>query len=137
MISSKVKLTTLALVLYAAGTLSAQGQNITNRFFFAYDYDNALTIDNTAGGVGFTASKVTPVGQAYRAQAVFVTVSCASSAPCDINYTYDGATTVTTTVGQTLSTGMSFTLFGYQNIVNFKAIRTGSNSAVLKVVYTR
>lgn len=98
----------------------------------------AITIDATAGGVGFTASKISPtctdcslnILRAVRADCV------TEPAAANIRVTID-ATTVTTTVGTLIAAGTSFTIYGYANIANFKAIRTAAVSVAMYCVYSR
>lgn len=110
-------------------------QNNTTRFFFAYASETSpITIDNTVGGKGFTTAKINPsTGQAQAAQ---FRVSCASSSPCDINFTIDGST-VTAAHGMLLHEGDIVTLYSYQTIAAFRAIRIGSNSATIDPIYSR
>lgn len=124
----------IILLVLATTTLVAQGQNITNRFFTAYDEEN-ITVDNTVGGVAFTASIVSPSGMPYRAQSVNVKVNCASTSPCSIRMTLDG-TAPTTTVGFLLNEADIITIFNYTNINKARFIRTGANSATLNVIYS-
>ena len=53
----------------------------------------------------------------------------------EIRWTCDG-TTPTSTVGHVLAAGSGLMLTGYQNLKNFRAIRTGS-SATLSVTFFR
>jgi hypothetical protein len=97
----------------------------------AYDYD-LVTADNTAGGVALTAAKVTPVGEAYRAD--MVEISNVGTDPCTVNYTVDG-TAPTTGVGHPIVNGQSLEIYAYRNISRFKAIRLATNSGLLRVTY--
>lgn len=111
-------------------------QNLTNRFFFAYA-DESITIDNTAGGIGFTASKITSTsGPGLSAQSATFTINCTSGTSCPIRITLDG-TAPTTTVGMRADYGQSVTIYAQTNLVNFKAIREGSTSAKIDVQYFR
>lgn len=122
------KLFIVLLILSLATPVAAQ--NNTTRFFNAYDYEN-LTVDSTAGGVGFSTSKLSGT----KAQAVTVTISCASGTSCNARFTVDG-TAPTTTVGLLVSYGQSFVIYGSSNLRRFKAIREGATSAVFNVQYS-
>lgn len=116
-------------------TLSAQ--NNTTVFRVAYTYEN-LTVDNTAGGVPFTSTKVTSTTNIINsAQLITFTIDCASGTTCPIRMMVDGATTVTTSVGFRADYQQSISLFGHDNIVRFRAIREGATSAILNVTYWR
>lgn len=88
-----------------------------------------ITVDNTAGGKGFTAAKITPPGRDMATQAV-----CRNQ-DAQIRYTID-QTAPTTTVGTQLEAGDILTINGHDLMVNFRAIRTGSTSGVLNCNYT-
>lgn len=118
------------IVLFSIG-LSAQGQDIINRFFTAYDVEN-LTVAGTS--VGFDTAKITPAEVPYRANLITFKVACAASSPCDISFTIDG-TTPTASIGMLASEGDVVQLYNYTNIRNFRAIRTGANSATLRSIY--
>jgi hypothetical protein len=96
----------------------------------------SITIDDTVGGVGLTASKYKPGndpnnGNASRdAARVFITVETAAC-----RYNYDG-TAPTSTTGHLLGAGDVITLVGDDAIRNFRAIRTGASST-LQVTYER
>lgn len=98
-----------------------------------YAYE-AITIDATAGGIGFTATKLRQqIGtstQCNKAQEVFITVETAP-----VNFTTDG-TAPTAAVGHLLNAGDSITITGQGNIARFKAFRTTAVSGVLKVSYS-
>jgi len=89
---------------------------------FAYE---SITVSNTA--VGFTPSVYNPTG--HKAQVAFVTCEDAS-----IRFRIDG-TAPTASEGHLLNSGDSTTIEGYENIKNFKAIRTGASNATLRVTY--
>jgi len=83
----------------------------------------AITIDDTVGGVGLTAAS------AASSNRIFVTAETA-----DMRFRYDGGAP-TTTAGHLISDGDTLTLYGTQNIKNFRAIKTGGVSGVLHVTY--
>ena len=121
------------ILVVALFTIPLQAQNNTTRFFFSYGYE-AVTVADSA--IGFTAAKITPPNVSYRAAMVSVKIECAASTPCDSRFTMDG-TTVTTLVGTLLSDGDSFVIYGYENILAFRAIRTGADSASYRVNFYR
>lgn len=122
------------LLLGLSITLAAQ--NITNRFFLAYSYEN-LTVDSTSGGVAFTTTKVNPSGVAYNAQSITFTIACdGGGTSCPIRMTLDG-TAPTTSVGMRADYGSSVTIYSHSNILAFRAIREGSTSAILNTTYFR
>src|SRR3990167_2070747 len=88
-----------------------------------YGYDTeTITIDNTVGGVGLTASKLTAL---LKPKEVFI--QC-ETAQC--RYYYDG-TAPTSTSGFILSPLDTVRIKGYSNLNNFKAIRVSATSAKL------
>lgn len=98
--------------------------------------DEQVTIDATAGGVGFTAAKINPSCTNCNPDN-----SRASRADCkvesaDIRLSLT-ATAPTSAVGLLIANGSTFTLYGYTNISTFKAIRTAAVSATLSCIYYR
>lgn len=87
-----------------------------------------ITIDNTAGGVGFTATllKNGIVNKAYEASFRVETAQ--------FRYTTDGSAP-TTTVGILAEIGDFITITGESDINRFKGIRTGGTSAVIQPHY--
>ena len=83
----------------------------------------SITVDNTVGGVGITA---TLIPQTMKAVLTLETAQ--------VRYTVDG-TAPTTSVGHLLEVGDALELDEQREIVNFKAIRTGSTSGTLKATY--
>lgn len=93
----------------------------------AVDYED-ITIDATVGGVGLTASKVTPTsGRARRA--VRITFETA-----EVRFRHDGGAP-TATVGHRAADGDVLVIHGVNNLRNFKAIRTGGTSGTVRVTY--
>lgn len=90
------------------------------------DSYQALTVDNTAGGVSLTAS--------YYAGARYALCRLEDG---EIRYTKDGATTPTTSVGVLMEPLEFIILDNPGQIKNFKAIRTGSTSGSLKCFFLR
>ena len=83
----------------------------------------SVTVDATVGGVLLTAATY------LRATKAFMTLESAQ-----IRFTKDG-TAPTTSVGHLLQVGQTVYLENADEIRNFRAIRTGSSSGVLKVTY--
>ncbi len=90
-----------------------------------YDYES-ITVDNTSGGVGFTVGKLTTTPRPKR---VYISVETAQ-----VRYRYDGTAPIATE-GHILNPMDILTISGIHNMNNFKAIRTGATSGVLKVTY--
>lgn len=95
----------------------------------AEDRFEQITVDNTAGGVAMTTTKITPVGQPQAQYA-----SCRLET-AEIRYTLDG-TAPTTTVGTLLEIGDTLPIAGHDRLFKFRAIRTGATSGVLDCTYT-
>lgn len=119
--------------LLCALALPLNAQNNTTRFFIAYDYEN-ITVDNTAGGKAFTASKVR--ASDGPANKVEFTVDCASGTDCPIRYTMDG-TAPTTSIGMRAVYRDTVIIYSLTNITAFRAIREGATSAIINVQYYR
>ena len=83
-------------------------------------YESVIVADSA---VGFTAATLA------RATAAFVTLETAQ-----VRFRYDG-TNPTSSEGHLMDIGDSIRIKGPNNIKNFKAIRTGSTSGVLKVTF--
>ena len=105
------------------------GQDIT---FFARE---TLTVDNTAGGVGFTVATIVPTTTATTnvnpAGVAHLTLETAQ-----IRYTLDG-TAPTTTVGHLMNAGDILLIEGIANVAAFKAIRTGGTNGSLQCSFGR
>lgn len=96
---------------------------------WAEDRFEQITVDNTAGGVALTATKITPAGQP-QAQSASCRVRTA-----EISFTFDG-TAPTTTVGQLAEVGDWLYIPGHDRLLKFRAIRTGATSGQLDCTYT-
>lgn len=100
----------------------------------AYAYED-LVADSTAGGKGFTASKLEPTPSTSetgkQARSVLITVETAAC-----RYTYDG-TPPTTTLGHLAAIGDTIVIHGLMNLKRFRAIRTTGTSADLRVTFHR
>lgn len=95
--------------------------------YSGFDFEK-LTIDNTVGGIGLTASKLSSTPSPKK---VIITAEDAQ-----LRYTVDG-TTVTSLIGHLMSPLDSLVLEGYSQLNSFRAIRKGATSAVLMVTYFR
>jgi len=124
--------TTVALALWLTPTSAQQSSTTAFRAAFASE---EVTVDATAGGVGFTAAKLTQTTPNFR-RAVLASfrVTCPASSPCSLRFTLDNST-VTTTHGFLLNEGDIVNLYNYVNLSQARFIRTGANSAILAVHY--
>lgn len=87
----------------------------------------SITIDATAGGVGFTVAKIT--GKVIRA-------SCqVETAQIRIQTSSSTITAGGTEGSPTRDVGDSFYIYGNPDLLSFKAIRTGGASGTLQVIY--
>lgn len=99
----------------------AGGRSVdTIRFGIAHE---KITVDDTVGGVGFTTAL------AANANRIFVTAETA-----DMRFRYCGGAP-TTTVGHLIGDGDTLTLYGTQNIKNFRAIKTSETNGVLMATH--
>lgn len=103
-----------------------------------------ITVDNTSGGKGFTASKYQSVDISgagkplINANVVLVTLE-GTAGTNDIRWTIDG-TAPTTTVGHLLragdiENGNPIVIRGRSNIAKFRAIRTGGTSGLISCTF--
>lgn len=97
-------------------------------FGATYNYEQ-ITVDNTSGGVGFTASKITPSD----GRTVMNIAQCRLET-AEIRYRYDSGAP-TSSVGTLLEIGEMITLTKREDILNFKAIRTGGSNGSLSCTY--
>ena len=93
----------------------------------AFGFEQITVADEA---IGLTSSEIKPSGQAP-AQAAFITVE---DAP--IRFRTDGSDP-TSSVGHKLEISDALTIYGLQELVNFRAIRIGSSSGTLMVSYQR
>ena len=105
------------------------GSIVQFRPTIGFDYED-ITVDNTAGGKSLTASKYRPTSSP-QAETAFITVE---NGP--MRYTYNG-TAPTSTLGHKASNGTILVLKGQHQMDTFRAIRTGSTDATLRVTYER
>ena len=89
---------------------------------------NFETITVTNSAIGLTASILSDDPKPKRAFLTFETAQC--------RVRLDG-TSPTSTVGHLYNPTQSLLLEGYSQLNNFKAIRTGDNSAKIQVTYLR
>lgn len=91
-----------------------------------------ITIDATAGGKGFTSSKITPTN----GQPVMTLADCRlRTAQISMLWVDPTKTTVTASVGQLLEIGDRIVITSREEILNFRAIRTGATSGQLDCQY--
>jgi len=95
-----------------------------------YDFEQ-ITIDATANGKGFTASKITPNGQPL------MTFAQCRLRTAEISYSWADPSkiTVSSTVGTLLEVGEFLTFVSREEMTNFRAIRTGAVSGQLDCTY--
>ena len=111
-------------------SVSAQS---TDRIYFAFA-DEALAVSSAA--VNFTQATIEPASSAFRAELAVFRVECASTSPCPVRLRYEG-TDATAALGYELDEGDSRSLTGWENIDNASFIRSGSNDAVIDVIFHR
>ena len=95
-----------------------------------YSTEN-LTVDATAGGVPFTATKITVAGQPP------MTYADCTLRTAEIAYLWvdPAQTTLTATNGKLLEVGQQLIFQARQEMLNFRAIRTTGTSGVLDCIY--
>lgn len=124
-------------ILFSLGLLllssTLYAQSTTNREYTTFASES-ITV--AAASIGFTSATINPVGSAFRARLASFVVECASTTPCPIRVLSTG-TAPTTTVGYLLNQGDTVRVYGFDDINNFRAIRTGANSAVIQPQYSR
>lgn len=103
----------VCMLLLAAGAAEAQG-----------DIDQALTIDDTAGGVALASATTDPDG---RMQAVY----CFGVLETAQVRMLDNGDAPTTTVGTLVDVSATVELFRHNYIVAARFIRTGSTSGAI------
>jgi len=124
---------------FLSAPLLAQSNNEPNnsiglvRRAFAYEQ---ITLDGTAGGIGFTAATYAPTvtdqPSAY-SRAEMALVNCNGA---QARYRIDGGT-VTSSNGMLINDGDWLVIYGYNNIAAFKGIRTGGTSTACDVTFSR
>ncbi len=130
-------LTLAAPVVNSTHKLTAQQDLLqTIRFRTAFAYE-AITLDSTAGGVGFTSATFNPVvtdSPSSLTRAELAVVNCNNA---QARYRVDGVAAVTTTNGMLIQDGDWLVIYGFAHISAFKGIRTGATSVVCDVTYYR
>lgn len=130
----KRNLIILGLGLLILSSLPANAQRAL--LYVAFDTEQ-ITVAATA--IGFTASRITEPD--YRANLAVCSSECSTSSPCPVRYNNITGVTPTASVGLLVNiasgTDTYITVYGWDNITNFKAIRTGANSALLSCIYYR
>lgn len=140
----KKLLLALSLLLILSSTTFAQSPGRTLLTGTSQDgilvafANEAITIDNTAGGVGFTAGTINPTCTDCPLNVLRATRADCTTEPAAFSFrvTITG-TTVTTSVGTLIAAGTSFTIYGYSNIAAAKFIRTAGTSIAMYCVYSR
>ena len=89
-----------------------------------------ITVDATAGGKGFTVTKYYTAASSKIISDYAIIVNETAK----IRFTVDG-TTVTASVGTPLQINQGWILETYEELKNFKAIRTGDTSGSLNVIF--
>src|SRR5687767_7915056 len=102
-------------------------QTSTSQIHDAFAYE-AITVAATA--IGFTNGTLSPA-KAPSAKAAFCTLETA-----EVRYRYDG-TNPSSSEGHLLASGGSITLYGINNLNQFRAIRTTGSSGTLRCTYMR
>ena len=102
----------LCIALALGATLTAQTRYIALE---------QIAVAGTA--IGFTAATITPPGQPMATQAV------CRARTAEMSWRVDGGTP-TSTVGTLIEVGEVLVITGHDNLVRFKAIRTGSSGSL-------
>lgn len=110
----------LALVL-SASVVMLEGS------FFAFEQ---ITVDATAGGKTFTAANLTLQGN--KVSRIWCRLEAAQIRVLKVG---PGVAAVTASVGTLMEVGDQFTLTDQEEMLNFRAIRTGVTSGVLNCEY--
>lgn len=96
-----------------------------------------ITIDATAGGIVLTSSKYNPTVTDQPSQYSRAQMASCYNTGAKIWVTDNAAATLATARGRAILDGERFTIYGYTNIVNFKAIRDAAVSSTLFCDYYR
>ncbi len=128
----------LCLVTISNNTKLTAQQDLlqTIRFRTAFAYE-AITLDSTAGGIGFTSATFNPTvtdSPSSLTRAELAVVNCNNA---QARYRVDGVAAVTTTNGMLIQDGDWLVIYGFAHISAFKGIRTGATSVVCDVTYYR
>lgn len=132
----------LFLLLFIPSLAQAQSPGTTlltgnsqDGILVTYDGE-AITIAGAA--IGFTASKISPTCTDCPLNVLRATrADCVTDASSAQFRALESGTTPTAAVGKLYTAGVIFTVFGYENIANFLAIRTASTSITMYCTYSR
>lgn len=86
----------------------------------------SITIDNTAGGKAFAAATLSPTGVGQ------VRVCAGRLETAQVRFRVDGLGAVTTSEGTLLEVGDFLSIPGFTALSQWRAIRTGGSSGVIK-----
>jgi len=91
-----------------------------------------ITVDNTGAGIPLTSAYLKPTdGELYPKQCILAVLQVETA---EIRYRIDGGVP-TSLIGTKAKVGDIIEVFGYNNLKNFKAIRTGGSNGQLNVHY--
>ena len=93
-----------------------------------------LVIDDTAGGVGFSSGSGTPTADTFDKPGVRQAVCRVEDAEIRIQTDPD-VTVLAGSRGHEKAAGDEFIITSYNDIKNFRAIRTGGSSGAIEVIY--
>lgn len=96
-----------------------------------------LTIDATAGGIALTSAKYNPTVTGLPSGFSQAQIAICTNSGAKIWVTVNSAITLASGDGQPINDGTTFTIYGYTNVANFKAIRDASTSSTLRCDYYR
>lgn len=105
----------------------------------AYDYED-ITIDNTAGGKGFTVAKIKPTTTQIQRDLGKARVIIATLEGAQARYEFVDPTVsqpVATGPGHLANPGDTFTFVNLTMMLNFRIIRETGVNATLRVTYFR
>lgn len=117
-----------------AQTNPLQQNQLQFRTAFAYE---AITLDATAGGIGFTAATYNPTVTDQLSSFSRAEVAVVNCTGAQARYRIDGAGAVTSANGMLINDGDWFVIYGYANIAAFKGIRTGAVSVTCNATFSR
>lgn len=127
------------LIILSLGLLFLSSIPVNAQRALLYVAFDTEQITVAAAAIGFTTAKISK--QDYRANLAVCTTECSSGSPCPLRYNTISTVTPTASVGlivnATSGSDVSLTTYGWDNIVAFKAIRTGANSVLLSCIYYR
>lgn len=95
-----------------------------------------ITVDSTAGGVRLTAATINPTVADQPSAYSRASLAVCINQTAQIRYQLSG-TAPTTTLGMPIEIGQTITIYGYDDINAFRAIRTTGTSGVIDCTYSR